>query len=402
MKMKINKACDLSAISVLPPHARRSSDVPTGLQASQQLRSQASQQSLSQGLSSQHGMFSQFSQDSFSETVTNDQRLGSQERENSKRRLSCFAPINYAREESQMAISRSSTKPMQRWNSASVPEHRCRVSEELEYRIGMIETTVTRFGMILDSVQGDVMQINKATKEVSMELEGMRQRLTLNDNLLQLMSKGLEDIKDSLEGKLKSISDGLCKISYQERLQEIFSKLSALPERIEALLLKSQNDLCSAFIKEMQAKSSSLKDYNQKYKEPHFPPQKGLGCPITLQKTTPPCKISDVPPKEGVQATFVPKIEVGCWNSVKKDRAAVTARNPIMKTERKEFSPIQQEKEWRVIIESDEEIDRSFSCLIEEKETGNYLIDDVREETDRILRKARRRKRKSCSAILIS
>ncbi|KAK9273522.1 hypothetical protein L1049_018332 [Liquidambar formosana] len=29
-----------------------------------------------------------------------------------------------------------------------------------------------------------------------------------------------------------------------------------------------------------------------------------------------------------------------------------------------------QEREWRVIIDSDEEIDGGFSCLLEEKETG--------------------------------
>lgn len=43
------------------------------------------------------------------------------------------------------------------------------VSEELEHRIGMIETSLSRFGIILDSVQSDIMQANKGTKEVLLE-----------------------------------------------------------------------------------------------------------------------------------------------------------------------------------------------------------------------------------------
>lgn len=35
----------------------------------------------------------------------------------------------------------------------------------------MMETSLSRFAMILDSVQSDVMQVNKGTKEVSMESE---------------------------------------------------------------------------------------------------------------------------------------------------------------------------------------------------------------------------------------
>ncbi|KAK7837175.1 hypothetical protein CFP56_021652 [Quercus suber] len=136
MKLKINKACDISSISVFPPHARRSSAVPTGPNAqASQLQSQQSQQSFSQGFSSQHGMFSQLSQNSLNEAVTNDQ--------NEK----------------------------------------------------------TLFGMILDSVQSDVMQVNKGTKEVSLEseysiptvntlkMDSTRQKLIVQDNFLQSMVK---------------------------------------------------------------------------------------------------------------------------------------------------------------------------------------------------------------------
>lgn len=45
------------------------------------------------------------------------------------------------------------------------------ISEELEYRIGMMETSLSRFGMILDSVQSDIMQVNKGRKEAALESE---------------------------------------------------------------------------------------------------------------------------------------------------------------------------------------------------------------------------------------
>ncbi|XP_039059046.1 uncharacterized protein LOC120202727 [Hibiscus syriacus] len=53
MKLKISKACDLGSISVFPPNTRRSS-MPPSVPQSSQLRSQPSQQSFSQGISSQH------------------------------------------------------------------------------------------------------------------------------------------------------------------------------------------------------------------------------------------------------------------------------------------------------------------------------------------------------------
>lgn len=43
------------------------------------------------------------------------------------------------------------------------------LSEGLEHRIGIMETSLSRFAMILDSVQSDVMQVNKGTKEFILE-----------------------------------------------------------------------------------------------------------------------------------------------------------------------------------------------------------------------------------------
>ena len=43
------------------------------------------------------------------------------------------------------------------------------IGEELERRVGIIETSLNRFGMIMDSVQSDIMQVNKGIKEVLIE-----------------------------------------------------------------------------------------------------------------------------------------------------------------------------------------------------------------------------------------
>ncbi|KAL3626991.1 hypothetical protein CASFOL_029204 [Castilleja foliolosa] len=80
MTLKLNKVCDLNSISVLPP---QSSEVEFIFQwtkvffdygrsqTASQIRLQQTQLTLSQGASSQHGLFSQFSQNSQYEILTN-------------------------------------------------------------------------------------------------------------------------------------------------------------------------------------------------------------------------------------------------------------------------------------------------------------------------------------------
>ncbi|CBI40382.3 unnamed protein product, partial [Vitis vinifera] len=354
MKMKINKACDLSSISVLPPHTRRSSTVPTGPQVSQQLRSQQqSQQSFSQ---SQHGMFSQFSQNSLDEIVANDQRFGSQERENSMKRISCLAPVSFTREESQIPISRSSTSLARKWSSASAPDYRCQIGEDLEHRIGMMETSLTRFGMILDSIQSDVMQVNKGMKEFLMEMEGLRQKLTVHDSSLLLMNKGHEDIKDRLDAALKNAG-----------MYNTLMENASIREDFEHCKISPSSSYCAS---------------------PKEKPQ--------------PLKKPVLPTKVCMQATLPPKIEMGSWNSVQRERATFPDRNSNRQPKQNGVSPLERERECRVIIDSDEEIDGGFSCLLQEKESGNHLVEEVKEETERILRKARRRKRKYSNTIILN
>ncbi|XP_057495494.1 putative recombination initiation defects 3 isoform X2 [Actinidia eriantha] len=411
MKLKINKACDLSSISVLPPHARRSSIVPNGTESSvfvksqaPQIRSQPSQQSFSQGISSQHGMFSQLSQNSLDEIVTNDQRINSQERENSVKKISCLAPIGYALEESQMPISRSSTNLMRKWNSSSVPDHRSQIGEELERRVGIIETSLNRFGMIMDSVQSDIMQVNKGIKEVLIEIEGIRQKLVANDNLLQLINRGQEDVKTNLVGGIKSLSDQVSQDIYRERLKDISSAISALPEQIDVCLQQLKSELCKTVTQEIQAIACGLKIPSQSYLTPTVVLAKDISRHSTPQQM-PLLKNPEVCPKVCGKAIVTPKLEVGSWTSVKTGQANFTYRGTSKKHNQKRMSPFEmvamQEREWRIPIESDEEIDVGFSCLLKGKETGNYSMAEAKEETERILRRARRRKRKHYNTIIL-
>ncbi|OVA14022.1 hypothetical protein BVC80_1787g98 [Macleaya cordata] len=395
MKLKINKACDLNSISVLPPHSRRPNAISSGTDSSvfgksqaSQIRSQQSQQSFSQGLSSQ------LSQNSLDEIIANEQRFGSQERENSAKRISCLAPITYAREENQMPISRSSNNYMHRWSSAPPTDHRCQVSEELEHRIGLIETSLNRFGRILDSIQSDIMQVNKAIKEVSLETEGVSKKLTVHDNSLQLMLKGEEEIKASLDGSLRSIPEQLRQDLNQYKLQEAVSAIATLPEQIEEQFLKLQDELCGAFTKEMKAITSGLKPSNHMDSVPSILPSRRRDCHLIQYQNEQPVIVKSlkllglrmtctidisrsrhtvVPPGVYTRRTRNPKIKVESRESLKPEPVSFTDRHHNIKPKppKPEQVPlIELDREWRVIVESDEEIDVGFACLLKEKETG--------------------------------
>ncbi|XP_047155084.1 putative recombination initiation defects 3 [Vigna umbellata] len=400
--MKINKACDLSSISVFPPpllHSRKANNVSSGLQVSHsQHRTQPSQQSFSQGLSSQHGLLSHFSQNSLDEAVTtNEPRVGSQEQENSLRRLSSLPRPTYSREESHPLNSRSSSNLMLKWNSA---DHKGQLSEGLEHRIGIMETSLSRFAMILDSVQSDVMQVNKGTKEIILEVECIRQKLIAQDNSFQLMTKGQEEFKARIDGNLKSLSEQMSHVSKKEKLQDVYLAVSPLPRLIEASMQSVKNDLCN-ITKEMQGISSNLRSFNQKNMAPPSLSLKNLSKQvITPKKRQPLAKEANT----SLQAAVAPEVEMGGWKSVKKER--VTFSDKASEKVQKKKEP-QTEKfmkggiDCAIVIESDEETEVGFSCLVKEnagrsgEDLFGKLTKEEEEETERILRKARRRKRKS-------
>ncbi|KAL3381371.1 hypothetical protein AABB24_001464 [Solanum stoloniferum] len=427
MKLKMNKASDLSSISVLPPHARRPSVVPSAAESSVFGKSQPSlvrsqqqsQQSFSQGFSSQQAIYSQLSQSTLDDFVPNEQRLGSQERENSAKRMSCLPHINYTREETQMQLTKPSTNYLRKW---SVPESKYQI-EELEHKIGMVETSLSRQGMILDSIQSDIMQVNRGTKEILMEMESLRPKLVSHDELLQLMNKEREDLKACLEGTFKSMFEELRENKYQENIRDLLSLLKAMPNKLEMCILQLQTDLRKTLAKEIQIITPRQDCHGQKHETAPVDP------PKVINDCSPPREVKFL--KKDQKTTTPRKIEMGSWTTVKINQTCMKQKIPIRNhTENEAFQqkipirshtqneafqqkiPIrshtqngtfQQERGCRITIESDEDIDVGFSCLLEENGTdpGIYPLDDAKEESARILRKARRRKRKHFNTIII-
>ncbi|XP_073001141.1 protein PAIR1 isoform X1 [Typha latifolia] len=399
MKLKINKACDLSSISVLPP--RRSGGMSSGTDASglgksqaSQLRSQ-SQQSFSQGVS-----LSQLSQTSLEENIMNDQRFGLHD--NSSKRISSLASGSSSREESQMQLSRASNNTLHRWNPTSVPDSRCQVNEELEHKFRLIESSINRIGMVLDSVQNDVMQVNRAVKEVSLETEGIRQKVLVLDNSMQKMIKAEDDIKSFLDGSLKSIPDQLIKISNSDKLDEISLALSALPHQIETCFLKLQHENFRVITKEMEAILNSIKSFSNKSTVPIQLPGSRT-CTDTNHLSN-----SQIPVTKVLAAHLtgysrsvpVPKVEEG---KAKALQPKLTGPNHIMALKREDISISKKDQDFRVIIDSDDESDGGASCLIVKKkkaEKESCWMKEATEDTLRILRQARKRRRRKMNSVI--
>ncbi|GAB2245028.1 hypothetical protein Droror1_Dr00000521 [Drosera rotundifolia] len=408
MKLKINKACDLNSISVLPPHSRRSSGLGPassvlGGNGSSQIRSQPSQQSFSQGVSSQHGMFSQLSQNSLNEVITNDQRFCSQERDNSVKKIACPPPVSYTREESQMPVSITSSNFMRKWTSTSAAEHKSmatgQTNEDLDHRIATIEMSLGRFGIILDSVQSDVMQISKGTKGISLELESLRQKLMVHVDSIHVLSRGQDDIRTSLDLGFKSVMEQ-GKNANQDKWQETLSAVLAFPDRMETCLQKQKNEIWRFFSSELQALASNLKSSNLSHLPPAvLPPKLQVDPQSSLQ--IPLDRRSPVPTTVVPEAPLVPKIKAGRWTCVKPERTDGLNRNDS-KAQKQRVSSIQQDRELRGLIDLDEDLDGSFSCSIVDKETDSHFTDEAKKETERILSKARRRKRKLCNTVIIN
>lgn len=64
-------------------------------------------------------------------------------------------------------------------------EYAGQTSEDFERRIGMMETSLNRFGMIMDSVQSDIIQVKKGTKEALMESKYLLQNTLWKNKLLR-------------------------------------------------------------------------------------------------------------------------------------------------------------------------------------------------------------------------
>ncbi|XP_013595873.1 PREDICTED: protein PAIR1-like isoform X3 [Brassica oleracea var. oleracea] len=457
MKMNINKACDLKSISVFPPNLSRGSSIgPSEPQASrsqqsqqlrsqqsQQLRSQQSQQSFSQGPSSysQRGCFSQRTQGSVDELVISDQRFSSQERDHSLKKVNCLPPVNHRRDDSQLVAYRSFSGLQRRWSSDSVGESKPQLSEEFEQRFRVMETSLSKFGMMLDSIQSDIMQANRGTKEVLLITERIQQKLILQDTSLQQLIKEQANFKASLDGGVKSILEELSKDFSEEKLQSIILMLKAIPEQVESALQKMQRDIYQTFTRESQALSSlemaevivqapaaprvkakeNLPEHRgpsakvltiMKKPEPidrlprapqlkskeNFPEQRGAEAKRNVISNA--TQKRKQPSSRTVKTSLSPKIQVGGWKTVKPEQN--TFKKSAARKQVKPEDTRTQFEQGSIVIDSDEDIDGGFSCMLNGEAKGAKFDWDAEKEAKRLLRMARRTKRKFGNPIIIN
>lgn len=66
--------------------------------------------------------------------------------------------------------------------------------------------------------------------------------------------KGQEEIKASINGSLKSLSEQMSRVTDIEKLQEVYMLVSSMPQLIEGSLRNLQNDLQNT-TKEMKARN---------------------------------------------------------------------------------------------------------------------------------------------------
>ncbi|KAG8073076.1 hypothetical protein GUJ93_ZPchr0006g44669 [Zizania palustris] len=274
MKLKINKACDIGSISVLPPRRTggsgsggmsASASAAAGVVSSQQRSQTLSQQSFSQGgvsggASLLHSQ-SQLSQASLDENLLSlqlpsparDQRFSLYD--DSSKRVSSLpaSSASCVREESQLQLAKVSSNPMHRWNS-SIPDTRYQVAnEDVERKFQHLASSVHKMGMVLDSVQSDVMHLNRAMKEASLDSGSIRQKVILLESSLQQILKGQDDLKALLESNTKVNPDHTSVLnSHTSKLNEIFLAFSTWQTQVQADIRQLQGDIFRTFTKEME------------------------------------------------------------------------------------------------------------------------------------------------------
>uniref|UniRef100_A0A0D9Z0V5 Protein PAIR1 n=1 Tax=Oryza glumipatula TaxID=40148 RepID=A0A0D9Z0V5_9ORYZ len=315
MKLKMNKACDIASISVLPPRrtggsSGASASGSVAVAVASQPRSQPlsqSQQSFSQGAAASllHSQ-SQFSQVSLDDNLltllpspTRDQRFGLHD-DSSKRMSSLPASsASCAREESQLQLAKVPSNPMHRWNP-SIADTRCQVTnEDVERKFQHLASSVHKMGMVVDSVQSDVMQLNRAMKEASLDSGSIRQKIAVLESSLQQILKGQDDLKalfgsstkhnpdqtsvlNSLGSKLNEISSTLATLQTQmqerqlqgdqttvlnsnaSKSNEISSTLATLQTQMQADIRQLRCDVFRVFTKEMEGVVRAIRSVNSR------------------------------------------------------------------------------------------------------------------------------------------
>ncbi|KAJ4914605.1 HotDog domain protein [Raphanus sativus] len=253
---------------------------------------------------------------------------------------------------------------------------------------------------------------SKPTEELSkvfLETERLQQMLILHDTSLHQLIKEQTDFKASLDGAVKSILEELSKDPNQEKLQNIAFMLTAIPDQVETVLQKIQREICHKLTGEIQVLASSKlhepaiaqvpttpTQAKENFPEPSDPAaklQSSAFCSDTLKMKQP--QLPRNPDKASARTvkTFLStKAQVGCWKTVKP--AQRTFKNNAGRKQVKPVGTRTQFEQCSVVIDSDDDIDGGFSCLLKGSTKGAKFEWDAEKETERLLKTVRRTRRK--------
>ncbi|EEC74347.1 hypothetical protein OsI_09648 [Oryza sativa Indica Group] len=479
MKLKMNKACDIASISVLPPRrtggsSGASASGSVAVAVASQPRSQPlsqSQQSFSQGASASllHSQ-SQFSQVSLDDNLltllpspTRDQRFGLHD-DSSKRMSSLPASsASCAREESQLQLAKLPSNPVHRWNP-SIADTRCQVTnEDVERKFQHLASSVHKMGMVVDSVQSDVMQLNRAMKEASLDSGSIRQKIAVLESSLQQILKGQDDLKalfgsstkhnpdqtsvlNSLGSKLNEISSTLATLQTQmqarqlqgdqttvlnsnaSKSNEISSTLATLQTQMQADIRQLRCDVFRVFTKEMEGVVRAIRSVNSRPAAMQMMADQSYQVPVSNGWT----QINQTPVAAGRSPMNRAPVAAGRLSAHLVYPAKVTDLKPkveqgkVKAAPQKPFAssyyrvaPKQEEVAIRkvniqvpakkapvsIIIESDDDSEGRASCVILKTETGSKEWKVTKQGTEEgleILRRARKRRRREMQSIVLA
>ncbi|CAN6347474.1 unnamed protein product [Urochloa humidicola] len=168
----------------------------------------------------------------------------------------------------------SSSTPYQ-WKP-SLPDSGCKSSntgtafghvpnEDIRCKFQQLECSVHKMGMVLDSVQTDVMRLNKGMKDAALESNSTQKKVVVLERSLQEMCKGQDDLKELVENCTKINPDQLNVMnSHSSNLDGISMTLSAWPKQIQADLRLLQSEVSSVLAEEMQGVVRAIRSFESR------------------------------------------------------------------------------------------------------------------------------------------
>lgn len=115
--------------------------------------------------------------------------------DHSSKRMPSVPPgsASRAQEEPKQQLSMILNNISHRWNPSST-DTRCQVNVDAECRFQQLAGSVHNLGMLLDMVQSDVIQLNRAMKEASTDCGRVQQKVDLLEDTLQQIAAGKETL----------------------------------------------------------------------------------------------------------------------------------------------------------------------------------------------------------------